>query len=204
MGHLSWKAVGQPQSMLKGHVVEYWAAIFKIIHTIDKNGVEAMEATCPYHRLGKNSGCKKRVNVCWEREHSRTQALQALRWWCNHALRCNRQATHVGVQIYLGMTLPSDAVMVAEQPPGQPPGPGDLLTDAELNAMEALLPGAQADVIHGSPRAEPGEGDASSSCSPDEFGPDSSGPGSDEAGPDSPDSSGSSDSSSGSGSDSDG
>ena len=41
-------------------LIDVWAGMFRITRTCNKNGVWALQAVCPFHRLNDRSGCVKR------------------------------------------------------------------------------------------------------------------------------------------------
>ena len=108
------------------------------------------QASCPFHRLGPSSGCKHRKSMPSPSEADKLLTLRALLWWCVQAKDYQRQRTHLA----LGKTIKTkDSALI---PPyrmllaskiTEPPLPGSIRTDAELDALDdatAAGPGSAA------------------------------------------------------------
>ena len=127
---------------------------FVIAGTRNRQGVCALEAVCPHHRLSERTGCKKRVNLPDLRASSVTHATTLLLWWCSRAREFDRQRLHLRVQLVFGMAVP-DAVLVRNELDAHPDPPAEgAVAD---NVLDEIAPRAKAKAKgKAKPGAKPG------------------------------------------------
>ena len=98
-----------------------------------QNGI--VEAICPYHCRSARSGCKKAITIRERNAAHVDLLLRALKNWCNRAQSVTRQREHKWpVQLDLELTPPPATVLANRY---TAPVPANVLTDAELDALDA-------------------------------------------------------------------
>ena len=136
-----------PETML----IEHMAGLFKLgmgarktmrfgAHTLtlkSRPGARQWQASCPWHRKSKVTGCKSHWSVAFDaspEEHS--NAIRKLMWWCINAQAYTRQRHH---QLFRPDIAegPADAVLEAREPDARPPGAPP--TDQDLDAAEDVV-----------------------------------------------------------------
>ena len=106
------------------------------------------QATCPFHALNDKSGCKKRLACGTLGE---VEVIRRLKFWCTCARDWLRQEGHVhGQDITCPPELELMEVLLDENNVREPPAPGSVLTDEQLDQLEAAC---EADEAAGAPPA---------------------------------------------------
>ena len=97
------------------------------------------QCSCPFHRRSINSGCKKTMSMNAESGLSAAaesdRVLDCLKHWANQAVFCNRQRTHLGINVLPGEEPPKEVVnaqMITKPRPKQQ----DVLTDRQLDVFD--------------------------------------------------------------------
>ena len=157
---------------MSGELIEWWADKFRIIHTCSGAGQHAMQATCPYHRATRKTGCTRRINMKEWSPAETQEKLWILCWWCNESINCRLHDEHKTVPTWAKMPLPAEAIIMAQRP--TKPVPDPVLTDEEMWAAPAVAIAAAPAVAPAAAAAAAPDSDSGSGPGPDEAGPNSS------------------------------
>ena len=112
-----------------------------------------IEATCPFHRKNKKTGCKKYLQLRSSTQNEFDLCLRSLKAWCNAATTYNRQRDHLA-HFVSAASAPIqevlDAGFIRDGPSDRP------ADDDELDAAEGAVPAPKPKAGRGRGRAARG------------------------------------------------
>ena len=94
---------------------------------------------CPYHARNAMTGCTKELSLTNDSDDHRMDVLNAMRHWCNRAPDHHRQRDHKMDHPFL-VTVPHQALVLAQKITEAPPPAGTLLNDEELDELDGVDP----------------------------------------------------------------
>lgn len=107
-------------------------------HTSGGGPFGGWQGSCPFHKLNERTGCKRFFGFRDDSLAERELKLRLCKWWCLEGPPCTRQRHHLYMPMNIDDT-PSmeflDACALEDED-----RPDEVQTDAQLDALDGLLP----------------------------------------------------------------
>ena len=109
---------------------------FHFTRKVAKSGAVSWEATCPFHRKSSRTGCKHTRTVRPATEEESQNVILRLKFWCNEALKFERQRDHLRFVVTESSCPPATLVETMCLPKSAVPDV--VATDEELDARDGV------------------------------------------------------------------